>query len=124
MKTETCLVTVAERVAKIVLNRPNKKNAMNPQLHADMTQVLETLRYEDSAHVIVITGAGDAFCAGMDLKEFFHDLKENPKEYDRVLRLATEWRSRTLRYFPKPTIAMVNGHCFGGRVRIVARADP
>ena len=88
MNTETVQVTIADRVAKVVLNRPKKKNAMNPQLHADMTEVLETLRYEDSARVIVITGAGDAFCAGMDLKEFFHDLKDNPKEYDRVLARA------------------------------------
>src|SRR6202035_5330051 len=73
--------------------------------------------------VLVITGAGDAFCAGMDLKEFFHDLKENPKEYNRVLRVATEWRSRTLRYFPKPTIAMINGYCFGGAFSIVESCD-
>ena len=123
MNTETVQVTIAGRVAKVVLNRPKKKNAMNPQLHADMTEVLETLRYEDSARVIVITGAGDAFCAGMDLKEFFHDLKDNPKEYDRVLRRATEWRSRTLRYFPKPTIAMINGYCFGGAFAIVESCD-
>ena len=57
MNTETVQVTIADRVAKVVLNRPKKKNAMNPELHADMTEVLETLRYEDSARVIVITGA-------------------------------------------------------------------
>jgi feruloyl-CoA hydratase/lyase len=123
MNTKTIEVIIADKVAKVVLNRPNKKNAMNPQLHADMTEVLEKLRYEDSAHVLVITGAGDAFCAGMDLKEFFHDLKENPKEYNRILRLATEWRSRTLRYFPKPTIAMINGFCFGGAFAIVESCD-
>src|SRR5579884_2526420 len=119
MNTETILVTIADGVAKVMLNRPKKKNAMNPQLHADMTAVLDHLRYDDSAHVLVITGAGDAFCAGMDLKEFFHELKDKPKEYDRVWRVATEWRSRTLRYFPKPTIAMINGHCFGGAFSIV-----
>src|ERR1700758_4497194 len=123
MNTKTIEVIVADKVAKVVLNRPNKKNAMNPQLHADMTEVLETLRYDDAARVVVITGAGDAFCAGMDLKEFFHDLKENPNEYNRVLRLATEWRSRTLRYFPKPTIAMINGYCFGGAFSIVESCD-
>ncbi len=123
MNTETVQVIIADGVAKVVLNRPRKKNAMNPQLHADMTAVLEELRYEDSAHVLVITGAGDAFCAGMDLKEFFHDLKENPKEYNRILRLATEWRSRTLRLYPKPTIAMVNGYCFGGAFSIVESCD-
>jgi feruloyl-CoA hydratase/lyase len=123
MDTETVQVAIADGVAKVVFNRPKKKNAMNPQLHKDITAVLEWLRYEDAAHVLLITGAGDAFCAGMDLKEFFHDLKDKPKDYNQILRLATEWRSRTLRYYPKPTIAMVNGYCFGGAFSIVEGCD-
>ncbi len=110
-------------VALVSFNRPEKKNAMNPQLHEDMTAALEELRYDDEARVLVITGAGDAFCAGMDLKEVFHALKDQPARYDRVIRLATEWRGRTLRYFPKPTIAMVNGYCFGGAFSIVEGCD-
>ena len=52
----------------------------------------------------------------MDLKQFFVDFKDNPPEFDRIFRIATEGRARfrTLRYYPKPTIAMVNGYCFGG----------
>lgn len=123
MITQTIEVTISDGVAKVLLNRPKKKNAMNPQLHADMAAVLEELRYDDNARVLVITGAGDAFCAGMDLREFFHDLREDPKEYDRVTRIATEWRSRTLRYYPKPTIAMINGYCFGGAFSIVESCD-
>lgn len=121
---QTLQIVIKERIAKITLNRPDKKNAMNPQLHRDMTAALEELRYEDAAAVLVITGAGNAFCAGMDLKEVFHDLKvKNPKEFDRVYRMATDWRGRTLRYFPKPTIAMVNGFCFGGAFSIVEGCD-
>jgi trans-feruloyl-CoA hydratase/vanillin synthase len=123
MKTETIQVVTEDRVAKVMFNRPHKKNAMNPQLHADMTLVLEALRYDDAVRVLVITGSGDSFCAGMDLKEFFHALKEKPADYDRVLRAATEWRSRTLRYYPKPTIAMINGYCFGGAFAIVESCD-
>lgn len=123
MKTETISIDINRGVATVLLNRPAKKNAMNPQLHRDMTAVLEFLRYEKSAKVLLITGAGDSFCAGMDLKEFFHELKDNPDEYDRVYRIATEWRSRTLRFFPKPTIAMVNGFCFGGAFSIVEACD-
>jgi trans-feruloyl-CoA hydratase/vanillin synthase len=88
-----------------------------------MTEALEQLRYDDEARVIVITGAGPAFCAGMDLKEFFTDLKSKPAEYDRITRLAVEWRGRTLRHFPKPTIAMINGFCFGGAFSIVEGCD-
>jgi trans-feruloyl-CoA hydratase/vanillin synthase len=124
MNYETVKVEIRDKIAKVILNRPDKKNAMNPQLHRDMTQVLEDLRYDDSAAVLVITGAGNAFCAGMDLKEFFHDLKlKDPAEYDRVTRLAVEWRGRTLRYYPKPTIAMINGFCFGGGFSVVEGTD-
>ena len=59
----------------------------------------------------------------MDLKQFFVDLKDNPPEFDRIFRIATEWRFRTLRYYPKPTIAMVNGYCFGGAFSIVEGCD-
>ena len=123
MTYETLMVAKDEGVTILTLNRPEKKNAMNPQLHVDMTHVLDELRYDAETKVVVITGAGDAFCAGMDLKEVFHALKNEPAKYDRVVRLATEWRGRTLRYFPKPTIAMVNGYCFGGAFSIVESCD-
>ncbi|MEA2948160.1 MAG: feruloyl-CoA hydratase/lyase [Alphaproteobacteria bacterium] len=123
MSYQTLQIEKSERVTVVTLNRPDKKNAMNPQMHEDMTAALEELRYDDETHVMVITGAGDTFCAGMDLKEVFHALKDQPARYDRVIRLATEWRGRTLRHFPKPTIAMVNGYCFGGAFSIVEGCD-
>lgn len=123
MSFKTVQIDFDDNVAIVTLNRPDKKNAMSPQLHEDMTDALEMLRYEDRAKVLVITGAGNSFCAGMDLKEIFHELKDQPAKYDRTLRLATEWRGRTLRYYPKPTIAMVNGYCFGGAFSIVEGCD-
>lgn len=123
MTYETILVDVEDRVATLTLNRPEKRNAMNPRLTEEVTDALEALRYDDDARVLVITGAGESFCAGMDLKEFFIDLKDDPAEYDRISRLSIEWRGRTLRHFPKPTIAMVNGHCFGGAFTIVEACD-
>jgi len=124
MSYPTLRLDIADRVARITLNRPDKRNAMNPQMHIDMTALLEDLRYRDDVGVLVFTGAGTSFCGGMDLKEFFHDLKaKNPAEYDRVTRMATEWRGRTLRYYPKPTIAMVNGYCFGGGFGFVEGCD-
>jgi trans-feruloyl-CoA hydratase/vanillin synthase len=124
MSYKTLKIEIKDQVAKVILNRPEKKNAMNPQLHRDMTAALDELRYEDRAAVLVITGAGNSFCAGMDLKEVFHDLKvKNPKEFDRIYRMATDWRGRTLRHYPKPTIAMINGFCFGGAFSIVEGCD-
>ena len=101
-ETNTVTVSIENAVATVTLNRPHKRNAMSPSLHIEMVDVLEKLRYETSSRVIVITGAGEAFCAGMDLKQFFMDLKDNPAEFDRIYRMATEWRGRTMRYFPKP----------------------
>jgi trans-feruloyl-CoA hydratase/vanillin synthase len=123
MAYKTLDVTIKDSVARVMLNRPDKRNAMNPTMHVEMTEVLETLRYEDSAKVVVFTGAGKAFCAGMDLKEFFMETRERPKEYDRITRLAVEWRYRTLRYFPKVTIAMINGFCFGGAFSFIEGCD-
>lgn len=123
MSYETLLVDRQDGVTTVTLNRPEKRNAMSPLLHTEMTAALDDLRYDESTRVVVITGAGKAFCAGMDLKEYFTDLKSKPAEFDRVQRMAVEWRSRTLRYFPKPTIAMVNGFCFGGAFSIVEGCD-
>jgi trans-feruloyl-CoA hydratase/vanillin synthase len=120
---DTLLIEKSDGVAVITLNRPTKRNAMNPALHRDMTAALEQLRNDDAAKVIVITGAGDVFCAGMDLKEFFIALKDKPAEYEAVWKMAVEWRGRTLRYYPKPVIAMVNGYCFGGAFSIVEGCD-
>ena len=123
MSYETLLVEKSNRIATIRFNRPAKRNAMSPQLHRDMTALLEDLRYDDEVAVLIIAGSGKAFCAGMDLREFFADLQADRAEYDRVLRLAVEWRGRTLRYYPKPTIAMIHGYCFGGAFSIVEGCD-
>ena len=110
-------------VCLLTLDRPDKRNAMNPVLGEEITDALEKLRNDKRCRVLVITGAGESFCAGMDLKEFFIDLQDKPAEYDRAHRVAVEWRGRTLRLFPKPTIAMLNGHCFGGAFTIVEGCD-
>lgn len=123
MSYETLLLDKADGVATITLNRPAKRNAMNPLLHREMTALLESLRNDPETVVVVITGAGDVFCAGMDLKEFFIALKDKPSEYETVWKMAVEWRTRTLRYFPKPVIAMINGYCFGGAFSIVEGCD-
>lgn len=123
MTYETLLLDRQDGVTTVTLNRPNKRNAMNPQLHEEMTAALEELRYDADTRVVVITGAGTAFCAGMDLKEYFTELKSKPDQFDRAARLAVEWRGRTLRNFPKPTIAMINGYCFGGAFSIVEGCD-
>jgi enoyl-CoA hydratase/carnithine racemase len=78
MGYQTLLIEVEEGVGWLTFNRPNKKNAMSPRLHMDMAAALDELRYNPDVRVVVITGAGNSFCSGMDLKEFFTDLQDQP----------------------------------------------
>lgn len=109
----------------ITFNRPEKRNAMNPALHEQMHAMLSDLRYNDKIRVLIITGAGDSFCAGQDLKEYFYLLADDSTKAlrERSRELSNQWRSHILRLFPVPTIAMVNGYCFGGAFSVVASCD-
>jgi trans-feruloyl-CoA hydratase/vanillin synthase len=102
-------------IAWVILDRPEKRNAMNPTLNREMVEVLEALEGDDRARVLVLTGAGPAFCAGMDLKEYFREVDAAPPHVQvQARRYSMEWQWRRLIRYPKPTIAMVNGWCFGG----------
>jgi feruloyl-CoA hydratase/lyase len=108
-------VEFEDGIAWVTMNRPHKRNAMNPVLNSEMLEILDALEEDARCKVLVLTGAGDSFTAGMDLKEYFRDIDDNPiDEVMKTRRLATTWQWRKLKYYPKPTIAMVNGWCFGG----------
>jgi feruloyl-CoA hydratase/lyase len=112
---QTVRVTLDEGIAWVELNRPEKKNAMNPLLNAEMIEVLEALDADEDAGVLVLTGAGESFSAGMDLKEYFREVDGKPAHVQRQVRRDNgDWQIRMLRNYAKPTIAMVNGWCFGG----------
>ncbi len=101
-------------VAWVTLNRPAKRNAMNPVLNARMHEVLDEIEADAACGVLVLTGAGDSFSAGMDLKEYFRETEaKGHAAVRRAQRDAYGWWAR-LRWFEKTTIAMVNGWCFGG----------
>ncbi len=112
---ETVNVTVEDGIGWVELNRPDKRNAMNPTLNREMVDVLQTLDADDSCGVLVLTGAGEAWSAGMDLKEYFREVDTAPRHVQRRVRWdSNTWHWRILRHYAKPTIAMVNGWCFGG----------
>jgi feruloyl-CoA hydratase/lyase len=98
----------------VILNRPEKRNAMSPQLHFDMCNVLDELESDAQTKVLVLTGAGEAWCAGQDLKLYFRELDSKPAERAHAAWASHYWRWQKLFTYPKPTIAMVNGFCFGG----------
>jgi len=111
---ETVLVTIEERIAWVTLNRPEKRNAMSPQLHRDMDAVLDDLAADPESDVLVLTGAGDAWCAGQDIRLFFREGAKDPAAMRKARHASHSWRWQKLSTFPKPTIAMINGFCFGG----------
>lgn len=119
---ENVLLTVDERVATITLNRPKKKNAMSPELHADMGRVFDYLDSRDDIQVLVITGAGNAFCTGMDLERFLMDGLDDPAQFRLNSDLAFNW-FRRLKAFTGITIASVNGWCVAGGMLVASICD-
>ncbi len=101
-------------IAWLRFNRPEKRNCMNPKLNRRMLELLDEIEYREDVGVLVLTGEADSWSAGMDLKEYFRENEEKGLgAIRRAQREAYSWWRR-LRWFQKPTIAMVNGWCFGG----------
>ena len=110
-------------VTFLVLNRPEKRNAMSPGLHYDVQDALKWLDDDAQTRVLVLTGAGDAWCAGQDLKLYFRETANNPVERKKSNTASHNWRWELLTRFTKPTIAMVNGFCFGGAFTQLCACD-
>ncbi|AGH86176.1 MULTISPECIES: p-hydroxycinnamoyl CoA hydratase/lyase [Ralstonia solanacearum species complex] len=120
----TVKVDVEDGIAWVTLNRPDKRNAMSPTLNREMIDVLETLELDGDAQVLVLTGAGESWSAGMDLKEYFRETDGQPEiMQERIRRDCSQWQWKLLRFYSKPTIAMVNGWCFGGAFSPLVACD-
>ena len=106
--------TVENRIAWLKFDRPEKRNCMSPTLNRQMLKALEELEFRDDVGVVVLTGEGTAWSAGMDLKEYFRENEAKGLWATRkAQREAYLWWER-LRWYEKPTVAMINGWCFGG----------
>lgn len=111
---DTVTYVIEDKVAWVSFNRPEKRNCMSPRLNRQMMCVLNEIEFREDVGVVVLTGEGSAWSAGMDLKEYFRDNEEKGLAAMRkAQREAYGWWER-LRWYEKPTIAMVNGWCFGG----------
>jgi feruloyl-CoA hydratase/lyase len=114
LESDTVAYEIRDGIAWVKFNRPEKRNCMSPKLNRQMKKVLEELEFDDDVKVLVLAGEGEAWTAGMDLKEYF---RENEAKGIGAIRGAQResygWFER-LRWYEKPTIAMINGWCFGG----------
>jgi trans-feruloyl-CoA hydratase/vanillin synthase len=112
---ETVDVEFEEGIAWVYFNRPDKRNCMSPTLNREMFATLDALELDERCQVLVLTGKGESWSAGMDLKEYFREVDGAPEITKiRTRREAAAWQWHSLKDYPKPTIAMVNGWCFGG----------
>jgi enoyl-CoA hydratase/carnithine racemase len=118
----TIRYAAAERVARITLDRPERLNAMNQTMLADIGRALDAAERDDEVRVVLVSGAGSAFSSGFDLKE---QMERRPtgaaqwrdilqRDFDTILRF---WR------FPKPTIAAVRGACLAGACELAMACD-
>ena len=120
----TVLVDIVDRVAWVTMNRPEKRNAINPTLSFEMLEVFEALESDDRCGALVLTGAGEAYSAGMDLREYFRATdKLNYDERMKIMRKSATAQWKRLQFYGKPTIAMVNGWCFGGAFKSMIACD-
>ena len=111
---DTVAWEVRDQIAWVSFNRPEKRNAMSPRLNRRMMQVLDELEYRDDVGVLVLKGEGEAWSAGMDLKEYFRETEAQGLKGVRNSQRESYGWFRRLRWYQKVTIAMVNGWCFGG----------
>ena len=116
---ETITVDVRGAVAVLTINRPDKLNALNVQVHTEGVAALDELKRDDSVRVLVITGAGEkSFIAGADISEF---ADKTPVTQRDLFNERTFFNS--IDNFPKPVIAMVNGFCLGGGTELALACD-
>ena len=105
-------------VATIVMNRPDKRNALSIDLRRELADAFDRAGADESVSVVILTGAGTAFCAGMDRTQFGGD------DANRAALLETSVRLyESLSAVPVPTIAAVNGPALGGGSALAATCD-
>lgn len=105
--------------ARIQLNRPEKLNALSPELLTELIDVCGDIRSDKTIRVVGVEGAGKCFSAGADLPAFSRELVASPEETADLGRIATE----TLADLPQITMATIHGHCVGGAVVVAAACD-
>jgi enoyl-CoA hydratase len=122
---ETVLYETRERIARVTLNRPEAKNAIDPETHELLWRTWERFRDDDEADVAIRTGAGDAFCAGADLKKFIPPWIDGatPRKVRDNVATGLGGLTRGLHRITKPVIAAVNGWAVAAGLETALLAD-
>jgi 2-(1,2-epoxy-1,2-dihydrophenyl)acetyl-CoA isomerase len=117
------LVSLQGGILGITLNRPDKLNAFNPEMHQRLKAALERARDEPEVRVVLLTGAGRAFCAGQDLAE--RDVSAGAAPIDLSVTIGSYYNPlvRRMRELPKPIVCAVNGIAAGAGANIALACD-
>jgi 2-(1,2-epoxy-1,2-dihydrophenyl)acetyl-CoA isomerase len=118
MEFETILLEKADHIARLTLNRPERLNALNEQMFGELNQALTNVAEDPDIRVLILTGAGRAFCASADIKDerqggdrlLGH---QEPYQTWQFIRSGPQGVTSKLHNMEKPTIAMVNGLAIG-----------
>ena len=108
----------------IILNRPDKRNALSRELLTELQQAFEDLHLERSVRAVILSGAGSTFCAGMDLQQML-GTSQQPNALAMWHEDAVQYKNlvETMLRFPKPIIAAVNGPAVAGGAGLVLASD-
>ncbi|MDD4172413.1 MAG: enoyl-CoA hydratase/isomerase family protein, partial [Syntrophomonas sp.] len=122
MSYHNIIYAVSEGIAWITLNRPERLNSLSPEMMNEWIDALVNAGKDSNVRVIVVTGAGRAYCTGLDLKSLGKVKIENGEVEGEIvgagIRLVEAMQS-----CPQPVIAMVNGHCYTGGLELLYGFD-
>src|SRR5260370_16574078 len=105
---QTIKVEKEDGITWVIFNRPDKRNAMSPQLHLDMDDALDELALDDETEILVITGAGESFSAGQDIRLYFRGTQGDPAMRAKSRRASNPWPSQHLSTLPNPPPPLPN----------------
>lgn len=119
MNYDTITLDISGNLATLTLNRPEKLNAFNMQMLAELRAALKSIEVEKNARALLITGAGRGFCAGLDITA----PRPNPHDRDEAMRDFFLPAFTMLREFPYPVVAAVNGPSAGAGMSLALGCD-